>query len=228
MPSVLIDSPPDSASAIMSLDARLLEELEQPTLHLYEWERPSITHGYFIKPEEHLDLKALERHGIDIARRPTGGGIVFHTHDLAFSLLIPDGHPACGLNTLDRYHFVNRRLLKGIEAFLHGQKAGDLCTIEPKDETNALGSFCMAKPTRYDVMFEGRKVGGAAQRKKAQGFLHQGTVCLQVPPKELLADVLLDPRVAKAMGAWSFPLAAHMDLQEARLAIRAQLKDVFL
>ena len=209
----------------MDLDAALLEDLEQPTLHLYRWERPSITHGYFIKPEEHLNLDYLKEVGIDWARRPTGGGIVFHTHDLAFSLLLPKDHPACGDNTLERYHWVNSRVLQAIEA--GRQKGADLCTIEP-DEPREMSAFCMARPTHYDVMWQGGKVGGAAQRKKPQGLLHQGTICLQRVPGELLQGALRRPEVAEAMQRWSAPIAEGKDLEVARDAMREELKKQFL
>lgn len=209
----------------MDLDGALLAEIDQPTLHLYTWERPSLTYGYFIKPEEHLDLAVLQEAGLDLARRPTGGGIVFHTHDLAFSVLLPKGHPACGSNTLERYHWVNSRVLEAIES--GRQKGADLCTIEP-DEPRTMAAFCMARPTHYDVMWEGRKVGGAAQRKKPQGLLHQGTICLQVPPMALLEGALLDPKVAAAMQRWSAPIAEGKDLEEARFAMREELKKQFL
>lgn len=213
----------------MRFDAELLEALEQPTLHLYTWHRPSITYGYFIKPDEHLNLDYLAKAGIDWARRPTGGGIVFHTHDLAFSLLLPKDHPACGDNTLERYHWVNRRVLRAIEAAIESgrQKGADLCTIEP-DEPKEMGAFCMARPTHYDVMWRGGKVGGAAQRKKPRGLLHQGTICLQRVPKKLLEGALCNPKVAEAMERWSAPIAQSTNLEAARHAMREELKKQFL
>ena len=59
-----------------------------PLLHLYQWDGPSATYGYFIDPSKYLDLNKLRQHHVALARRPTGGGIVFHIWDLAFSFLI--------------------------------------------------------------------------------------------------------------------------------------------
>lgn len=223
----LIDSSSQSARCNMARDEQLLLELTNPTLHLYAWERPSVTYGYFIDPREHLDLDALQARGIDSARRPTGGGIVFHTHDLAFSVLIPAYHEACSLNTLERYAWVNSRVLEAVEAFLHRQKEAVLCKMEP-DEPAPCQAFCMAKPTRYDVMMEGKKVGGAAQRKVRTGFLHQGTICLQVPPREMLEAVLLGEGVKEAMMRHSFTLGGGRDLEEVRAEMKERLKGVFV
>src|SRR5580692_6228766 len=102
----VLDTGPASAEKNMQIDADLLESLaEEPILHFYEWEKRSITYGYFVKPEELLHLENLKRHGIDHARRPTGGGIVFHLWDLAFSVLIPSSSPHFSQNSLENYAF---------------------------------------------------------------------------------------------------------------------------
>ena len=69
----LIDSGKQTAAENMRLDEQLLEELDPygfPILRFYEFSAPAATYGYFLKPEEHL----REGHGLDLARRPTGGG----------------------------------------------------------------------------------------------------------------------------------------------------------
>src|SRR5262245_13891861 len=80
------------ASEIMDKDARLLEDLSahrRPILHFYQWERDSATYGYFTNPGNYLNLSRAEKRGLALAKRPTGGGIVFHVWDLAFSVLVP-------------------------------------------------------------------------------------------------------------------------------------------
>ena len=46
----------------------------------------------------------------------------------------------------------------------------------------------MAKPTQYDIVYKGKKIAGAAQRKKTQGYLHQGTISLAAPQIDLLQE----------------------------------------
>ena len=40
----------------------------------------------------------------------------------------------------------------------------------------------MAKPTPFDLVIEGKKVGGAAQRRTRKGLLHQGSLSVCPPP----------------------------------------------
>src|SRR5690242_16384610 len=100
----ILDTGVAPAEKNMAFDAELLENLGgQPILHFYEWERPSISYGYFIQPSKFLNLNNIKKQGIDLARRPTGGGIVFHLWDMAFSVLVPASSPHFSLNTLENY-----------------------------------------------------------------------------------------------------------------------------
>lgn len=206
----------------MSSDFDLLASLESrrsPLLHLYEWSEPSITYGYFTKPERFLDLKRCEEAGLDLARRPTGGGIIFHLTDFAFSFFLPASHPLFSQNTLANYDFVNRVVMKAIEQLL--PKRASLLPQDPTPITPSCASFCMAKPTIYDIIIDGKKVGGAAQRKTRHGLLHQGSISLQLPPFDLLEKILLPTtEVIEAMKQHSYPLLGDKDLAHSRLACK--------
>ena len=224
----ILDTGADSAIANMRFDEKLLETLEphgSPILHLYGWSRPSATYGYFIRPENHLDLKKAEDHQMDLARRPTGGGIVFHIWDLAFSFLMPAAHPRFSLGTLDNYRFVNGAVLQTVQEYCH-------CSPEliPQDAPSASSDgrhFCMAGPTRYDVVCQGMKIAGAAQRKTRQGYLHQGTLSLGAPNIELLHDLLPSKQeVLQAMSSSTFaPVKEINRLPKIRKELQKLLAD---
>jgi lipoate-protein ligase A len=218
-----------SARANMEMDAKLLEGLgdqEKPILHLYEWEKESLTFGYFMKPEELLNLEEAEKRGIDWARRPTGGGTVFHLWDLAFSVLIPAKSPLFSTNTLDNYNLVNRVVKDVVQEFIGGE-----ASLTPDDapfQDPTCTHFCMARPTKYDVMLQGKKIAGAAQRKTKDGFLHQGTLALVRPDKELLTALLPSAAVREAMMRTTFPLFQDQkDLKEGRRRLCEHLKRHF-
>lgn len=228
----ILDTGIQTAKENMEFDKELLESMlpnSAPTLHLYDWQRESATYGYFIKPEQFLDRAKAVKVGLDLARRPTGGGIVFHTFDLAFSVLVPADHPGCTDNTLENYAFVNNLVQEAIAPLL--PEESQLLPQDPIPLDESSRNFCMAKPTIYDVMIKGRKIGGAAQRKKKQGYLHQGTISIIPPNLELLSEVLLpETRVLEAMQQNSFALLPkdHTagDFLEMREIIKQQLTKV--
>lgn len=212
------------ASENMALDAALLQDVGQvqlPILHLYEWEEDSATYGHFVTPSDFLNGESVEKLGLDLAKRPTGGGIVFHLSDLAFSVLVPAGHPSFSLNPLENYAFVNRHVIWAIEQFLNKNRLKPtLLPEEPLPLDGNCANFCMAKPTKYDVMLEGKKVGGAAQRKTRDGYLHQGSIALGMLSDEYLST-LLKPgtRVLEGMKQNSYSLLGKdWDLQTLSVA----------
>lgn len=227
----ILETKAASAEANMELDAKLLENLEgqeRPILHLYEWERPSATFGYFIKPEELLNLTEAKKWGLDLARRPTGGGVVFHVWDLAFSVLVPAKSRLFSMNTLDNYHLVNRIVKEVVKEFIGISNEMELIPEDASFQDQTCTHFCMARPTKYDVMLEGRKIAGAAQRKTKDGFLHQGTIALLRPDPALLGAVLPSAAVREAMMQTTFSLLSDpQDLKEGRKALCEQLKRHF-
>ncbi len=216
---------------IMAKDAWLLETLNSthsPFLHLYEWETSCLTYGYFTRPADYLHLEALERWGIQKARRPTGGGIIFHLTDLAFSILLPSSHPCFSSNTLENYAFINQKVAEVIVHFTAQQAYPSLLAKEISSINSECQGFCMAKPTPYDLMIENKKVGGAAQRRTRQGLLHQASLSLTFPPQTILSTVLKqEVNVLQAMQKHSYCLlpfsATQQDLEEARHRLKELL-----
>ncbi len=228
-----IDTGIRNASANMALDAALLADLkdeEDAILHLYDWEGDAATYGHFIDPEKFLNMESVSRSSLDLARRPTGGGIIFHNCDLAFSVLIPSTHPNFSINPLENYAFVNTRVIWAIGQMI--DLSAELLPEEAQPLDSNCKSFCMAKPTKYDVMIQGKKVGGAAQRKTRDGFLHQGSIQIGLLSESFLRSVLApQTQVFEGMRANSFSLLGEKwtlnELKEARLELRAQLQKAF-
>ena len=224
----VLDTGVSSAEENMSLDAKLLEALlpdGRPILHLYEWSRPSATYGHFIQPEKHLDLDKAKSYNLDLARRPTGGGIVFHIWDFAFSFLMPANHPRFSLNTLENYEFVNQAVLEAVRDLLKLKKTPEIIPDNMEVKAEGCQNFCMGRPTQYDVVLDGMKIAGAAQRRRKQGYLHQGTISLAFPEVKLLESVLLQKGVLEAMLAYTFaPLGKIWEPGEIREA-RGEIKE---
>ncbi len=230
----ILYSDPATAQENMDRDHRLLQEIAadgQPTIHFYEWIRPSVTYGYFINPSRYFSLDGLKKAGISLGHRPTGGGIVFHMADLAFSIIVPASCPAYSMNTLENYAFVNKRVAQAVVNL----KKEITTTLLSKDQPSDIKckNFCMANPTIYDVMVEGKKVGGAAQRKTREGFLHQGTLSLAMSDENLIKAILKEGnQVLEEMRRHSYPLLESpsnvQQLKHARNELQQLLISEFL
>lgn len=226
----VLDTGIHSAEENMRQDAKMLDEadiLPGPTIHFYEWKNPSVTYGYFTNPAQLLNLEAVKALELDLARRPTGGGIVFHLFDMAFSIVVPSHAPQFSTNTLDNYAWVNQAVLQSVNIFLGVER--DL-TLIPEDSlalSASCSSFCMAKPTKYDVVWQGKKIAGSAQRKTRKGFLHQGTIALVMPSVEFLSQVLLpESQVQAAMLQFTSPLLGFCATKSQIDQLKLQLKRI--
>ncbi|MBN2643646.1 MAG: lipoate--protein ligase family protein [Victivallales bacterium] len=156
----------------MAIDELLLAEAptyNTPLIRFYTWDRPSVSIGYVQK------YSAAPEKGYTIVRRPTGGGVVFHDSDLTYTAVIPVNHPIYRLDRMESYHVFHRAVLRALDALgLPGCLAPD--ESGPVDRATMQ---CFTTPTRYDVLSQGKKYAGAAQRRGKTGILHQGSVSLK-------------------------------------------------
>lgn len=231
----ILDTGKSNPENNMAIDAELLEKMASPdavpTLHLYDWASPSATYGYFTDPSEHLCMKAVTDTGLQLARRPTGGGIIFHVTDFAFSVAVPATHPAYSVNTLDNYAFVNRVVIRVVTEYLLANRMANTLALFPGDVDSSnrrTRHFCMAKPTQYDVMLDRRKVAGGAQRRTRHGFLHQGSISLAPPDEMLLSEVLLPGTdILEAMQQYTYALLPTTSSQDEISTARQALAHIF-
>ncbi|HZA37552.1 MAG TPA: hypothetical protein VE486_00280 [Candidatus Baltobacteraceae bacterium] len=168
-----------SAAINMAIDEALLESATSPSIRLYRWASPALSFGYFGRFADVAD-NATER---DLVRRWTGGGIVFHGEDFTYSIVIPASDPAFAESPMSFYENVHRALSRtfvqmGREAVVNAGADHGLYNRPRAAASSARGynGHCFANPVRADVMIDGRKVAGAAQRRTRGGLLQQGSV----------------------------------------------------
>lgn len=210
-----------SSQEIMDLDQNLLLA-PRHILHLYSWPTPTASYGCLVKPEEFLDTAKSQSLGLFLAKRPTGGGIIFHLTDLAFSFLLPSDSPHFSERTEENYLFVNGLVAKALEKHFP-RKFSFL-----KEEAGA-SRFCMARATKYDIMVEGGKLVGAAQRRTKKGLLHQGSISICPPPpyiQECLHHNVYEEMKETSRFLFDKPLRAEK-LAEVRSLIEESLIHVF-
>jgi lipoyl(octanoyl) transferase len=169
---LLLRSSAASAAFNMAMDEALLETSPArglPVLRFYSWSEPAASFGYFQKYAE-VERATLLR---PLVRRPTGGGIVPHDADWTYSLAVPPSAGWYNLKAIESYQRVHEWIRSAF------QKLG-IATELADDTRKALPGQCFAGHEKFDVLWQGRKIAGAAQRRTRNGLLIQGSV--QPPP----------------------------------------------
>lgn len=158
----------------MAVDEVLLRtavERGRPLLRVYAWLRPAVSIGYFQKFPRHL----AGSH--EIVRRPTGGGLVYHVDDTTFTVVAPAGHRLHKLTTARAYCSIHEAVTA---ALTQKSEIADLKSPSPR------GSYeCFQQPVAGDVVADGRKLAGGAQRRNRDGMLHQGSIAARVSGNQL-------------------------------------------
>jgi lipoate-protein ligase A len=182
------DARPHSAAMNMAIDEALLEDATVPSIRFYRWHSPALSFGYFGRFRD-VAIYTRER---ELVRRWTGGGIVFHGDDLTYSIVIPIDDAAFAESSISIYEKVHHSLRNVLIA--DGERAKLAAETMPSVQRPAYSAeamaakagtlnaqltgnkSCFANPVRSDVMIDGRKIAGAAQRRTRRGLLQQGSI----------------------------------------------------
>lgn len=204
---------PSSAAMNMAIDEALLETTKAPSIRFYRWDHPALSFGYFGK---FADVAEQRR---DLVRRWTGGGIVLHGEDLTYSLVIPADAAAFADSSMSIYEKVHRAVCDAL-----GQRAVVAGVADPGSATAVrtgvsdpgYNGLCFTNPVRADVMMNGRKVAGAAQRRTRRGLLQQGSI----QHVDLAAD--FETRFARELSAEPTTLELNGSILDRAREIAAQ------
>jgi lipoate-protein ligase A len=170
---LLVDSGPGAAHFNMALDEALLgvmPRLGRPLLRFYGWTEPAASFGYFQKYSEVERLTQLR----PLIRRPTGGGIVPHDKDWTYSVMFPTSHEWYSVSARESYQRIHQWLQA---AFVLVEIEAELASAAAKTRMGE----CFAGFEQFDLLWNERKIAGAAQRRRRDGLLIQGSV---QPPEE--------------------------------------------
>lgn len=159
----------------MAADEVLLHGAERGEIGLrfYGWIQPTVSLGYFQPAAVLSEKKNLRR--LPWVRRPTGGATLVHHFELTYALALPPSAvPRIGENWMTRFHRLIAAALAnlGIEG------------IEPvADREATLDSvLCFGQHTRGDLLLQGHKVVGSAQRRHHRCLLQHGAILLAGSP----------------------------------------------
>ncbi|MGD0743541.1 MAG: hypothetical protein ABSA45_00145 [Verrucomicrobiota bacterium] len=172
---LILNSGPGDPAFNMALDEALLEamsRLGRPVLRFYGWTEPAATFGYFQRYADVERATPLR----PLIRRPTGGGLVPHKADWTYCLAFPPGHEWHMLKAGESYRRVHAWIQSAFTKLKIETELASFC------KKTAPGQ-CFVGHEKSDVLWNGKKIAGAAQRRNHFGLLIQGS--LQPPPVSL-------------------------------------------
>jgi lipoate-protein ligase A len=165
----------DDAFTSMAIDEALLKlnaENKTPnTIRFWRWRPSAISIGCFQSVELEVDLDAAKKYGVDVVRRITGGGAVFHDYEgeLTYSLVCKERDVPADI--IESYKLICGGLVRGFEHL--GLKA----------EFRAVN----------DVQVKGKKISGSAQTRRWGAVLQHGTVLISPDVRKMFELLKVSP-----------------------------------
>lgn len=152
----------------MATDEALLGSALVPTLRLYTWSPATVSLGYF---QDYASIARQLPPGMPVVRRITGGGAIWHEHEVTYALIGVLGEAGLPARTRDLYPLVHgaiREALarRGAPLIAQVETVGDRrYSEEPR---------CFASPAADDLVHAdgGKSLGSAARARRGRVLLH--------------------------------------------------------
>lgn len=161
------------------------ERHRRPILRVYGWDPPAISLGRYQRIDC-LNREACASHGVDVVRRITGGGAIFHDCELTYSL-------ACDAASLGKGLLSVKESFDGINAFMlemyrmMGLDAAYAKTVQGRKAAGSRADFCFSGNEEYDIIIRGMKIGGNAQRRTGGVIFQHGSIPLRIDKDSIRA-----------------------------------------
>ena len=157
----------------MAIDEALMrlrsEGRSQNTLRFYRWKPSAVSIGYFQILEKEVNVDSCRRRGVDIIRRMTGGGAVYHDYEgeITYSVIVDEDNPRIPRDILKSYEIICNGIILGL---------------------GKMGMKAKFKPIN-DIVVNGRKISGNAQTRRRGVVVQHGTILVKTDVKTMF-DVL--------------------------------------
>ncbi len=197
----------------MAIDEAIMLSIEAgkspPTLRFYRWNPSAVSIGTFQSMEDEVDVNFCKSNNIDVIRRITGGGAVYHDYEgeITYSILLPKGHRLAPDDIAESYRLLCQGIVLGLDY---------------------LGIAAEFKPIN-DIITGGKKISGNAQTRRHECVLQHGTTILDLDvelmftvlkvPKEKISDKMIadvKERVTSVRDA----LGRHVEIDELAEALQ--------
>lgn len=166
----LLVTGPSPASLNMGIDEAILQTCAEgkapSTIRFYQWSPEAVSIGYFQSVGSEVDIGFCSEHNIDVVRRITGGGAVFHgSGEVTYSLVALEKDPRIPRNILDSYEVICRGLVEALQM---------------------IGLKAVFSPVN-DILVGGKKISGSAQTRRWGAVLQHGTILLDLDPNKMFS-----------------------------------------
>lgn len=170
---LLIDRPRDGLEN-MAIDEAILiscnDGFQGSTFRLYEWSSAVLSLGCFQKADNIINC--CSHAGIPFVRRITGGRAVLHLDEITYSIVCREEEPLFNEGISGAYRIISKCLFEALAA------AGVKAQMHPDNgrgySTNRISCFHSA--SKYEIIANGKKVTGSAQRRFKKAFLQHGSI----------------------------------------------------
>ena len=152
----------------MARDEALLEVATGTTLRLYRWDPPTVSLGCF---QDHAASTSGLPPGMAVVRRITGGGAIWHQHEVTYALAGVLGHDGLPQRARDLYPLIHGAVLAALA------RRGAGLTSQPQstgDRRYQAEPRCFASPAADDLVHAdgGKALGSAARARGGRLVLH--------------------------------------------------------
>lgn len=174
----LLDSGAGDGATNMATDHALLDRAANPAaadeavLRIYAWSRPTLSFG--LHERSRIPREAFAAEGVDVVRRPTGGRALLHHREVTYSVTAPVPTDASAVGLGESYRAINTLLRNALE------RLGVVTEEAPRRRraSSPDGAPCFAEPNVGELVVDGRKLVGSAQRRDARALLQHGSILL--------------------------------------------------
>jgi lipoyl(octanoyl) transferase len=140
-----------------------------PTIRIYGWKRPFISLGYRQNPHEVLN----DGNDLSFVRRLTGGSAILHDKEVTYSIVCAEKDLGLPSSVKKSYY----RLSSFLKVFYKNLGLRAAFAFEEKPlKVSSYGIYCFSTWQNSDLLIEGKKIGGNAQRRKKQIIFQHGSI----------------------------------------------------
>lgn len=187
---LLIDDPA-SGHENMAIDEAMLiaceNDISPSTVRFYGWSQPTLSLGCFQKIGHYQYQENCAYLGVPIVRRITGGRAVLHDMELTYAIASDDA-ALFEKGIVGAYRIISDCMAAaikdlGIDAFIEDSR--------PKTQDSRLRNqefSCFKSVSRHEILINGKKIVGSAQKRLKRAFLQHGSIIIDVN-REMFSSV---------------------------------------